>query len=96
MHNPSDVKELIPEVFYLPEILENINKIDLGGGKMEQKLDDVKLPPWAKSAEEFVRIQREALESEYVSLNLNHWIDLIFGYNRQAKRLSRQTMYSIT
>jgi hypothetical protein len=28
--NQSDVKELIPEMFYCPEILQNINKIDLG------------------------------------------------------------------
>ena len=85
LHNPSDVKELIPELFYLPEIFENINKIDLGVRQDGTKLDDVKLPPWAKSAEEFVRIQREALESEYVSLNLNHWIDLIFGYKQTGE-----------
>ena len=84
LHNPSDVKELIPE-FLSSEIFENINKIDLGVRQDGTKLDDVKLPPWAKSAEEFVRIQREALESEYVSLNLNHWIDLIFGYKQTGE-----------
>ena len=85
LHNPSDVKELVPEFFYLPEIFENINKIDLGVRQDGTKLDGVKLPPWAKSAEDFVRIQREALESEHVSLNLNHWIDLIFGYKQTGE-----------
>ena len=47
---------------------------------------DVVLPPWAKgSAHEFIRIQREALESEYVSKNLNTWIDLIFGCKQRGE-----------
>jgi len=29
-HNMADVKELIPEFFYLPEFLENSNQFDLG------------------------------------------------------------------
>jgi hypothetical protein len=42
-------------------------------------VDDVRLPPWAKNAFDFVRLNREALESDYVSEHLNEWIDLIFG-----------------
>ena len=43
-------------------------------------LADVELPPWAgASPDEFIRIQREALESEWVSEHLHEWIDLIFG-----------------
>ena len=42
-------------------------------------LGDVVLPPWASSPEEFVRINMQALESDYVSEHLNEWIDLIFG-----------------
>lgn len=48
-------------------------------------IDNVKLPPWAKgSPHEFVRLHRLALESEYVSNNLHHWIDLIFGYKQRG------------
>ena len=49
------------------------------------------LPPWANSAEEFIRIQREALESDYVSQNLHHWIDLIFGMSMRQLSLQRHT-----
>ncbi|KAK1313029.1 hypothetical protein QJS10_CPA06g00630 [Acorus calamus] len=84
--NTSDVKELIPEFFYMPEFLENLFHLDLGEKQSGEKVGDVMLPPWAKgSAREFIRKHREALESEYVSENLHHWIDLIFGYKQRGK-----------
>ncbi|XP_010275219.1 PREDICTED: protein SPIRRIG-like isoform X2 [Nelumbo nucifera] len=84
--NTSDVKELIPEFFYMPEFLENRFNLDLGEKQSGEKVGDVLLPPWAKSsAREFIRKHREALESDYVSENLHHWIDLIFGYKQRGK-----------
>ncbi|KAL3328516.1 hypothetical protein AABB24_035913 [Solanum stoloniferum] len=84
--NTSDVKELIPEFFYMPEFLENMFDLDLGEKQSGEKVGDVVLPPWAKgSVREFIRKHREALESDYVSENLHHWIDLIFGYKQRGK-----------
>lgn len=86
LSNTSDVKELIPEFFYMPEFLENSNSYHLGIKQDGEPLGDVGLPPWAKgSPEEFIHINREALESEYVSSNLHHWIDLTFGYKQRGK-----------
>ena len=87
--NQSDVKELIPEFFYCSEFLQNPNNIDLGvtQGDNPKKLGDVGLPPWAKTAKDFVRLNRMALESEYVSANLHHWIDLIFGYKQRPSHM---------
>jgi len=83
----SDVKELIPEFFFLPEFLENRNRINFGQMDSGHVVDEIILPPWANgSAIEFVRKHREALESEYVSQNLHHWIDLIFGYKQRGDR----------
>jgi len=42
------------------------------------------LPKWAKSAKDYLRLNRMALESEYVSNELHHWIDLIFGYKQKG------------
>ncbi|XP_037907722.1 neurobeachin-like protein 1 isoform X2 [Hermetia illucens] len=87
MDNPNDVKELIPEFFYFPEFLKNMNKFNLGQLQItKEKVDDVILPPWASSPEEFIEIHRRALESEYVSQNLHHWIDLIFGYKQKGPK----------
>ena len=38
-------KELIPEFFYLPHILKNVNCYDLGRRQNGELVDDVKLPP---------------------------------------------------
>ena len=75
--NMSDVKELIPEFFTNPEFLRNANALPLGTMQKGHKLGDVELPPWASSPEDFIRKHRAALESDFVSQHLHHWIDLI-------------------
>ncbi|CAG0892568.1 unnamed protein product [Cyprideis torosa] len=80
----SDVKELIPEFFYLPEMLANLNDYKLGKRDDAFEVGNVELPPWASTPEEFVRINRMALESEIVSCQLHQWIDLVFGYKQRG------------
>ncbi|XP_071443766.1 neurobeachin-like protein 1 [Hetaerina americana] len=87
MDNPNDVKELIPEFFYMPEFLTNHNGFDLGHlqGSKEQ-VNDVTLPKWASSPVDFIHKHRDALESEYVSAHLHEWIDLIFGFKQKGPK----------
>ncbi|XP_034614510.1 neurobeachin isoform X4 [Trachemys scripta elegans] len=85
----SDVKELIPEFYYLPEMFVNSNGYNLGVREDEVVVNDVELPPWAKKPEDFVRINRMALESEFVSCQLHQWIDLIFGYKQRGPEAVR-------
>ncbi|XP_076388227.1 A kinase anchor protein rugose isoform X11 [Megachile rotundata] len=87
----SDVKELIPEFFFLPEMLVNSNRYRLGRQEDGSAVGDVELPPWASSPEEFIRINRMALESEFVSCQLHQWIDLIFGYKQKGPEAVRAT-----
>jgi len=101
--NLSDVKELTPEWFYLPEFLQNSNKCDFGTLQKDRGwgtgVDHVVLPPWAKGDPElFIRKQREALESDYVSAHLHEWIDLIFGYKQkgQAAIEAQNVFYYLT
>lgn len=47
-------------------------------------VDNVSLPPWAMGDPMlFTHRHREALESDHVSRQLPHWIDLIFGYKQR-------------
>jgi len=74
----------LPEHYYLPEILMNVNKLSLGNQMQHDigvnyKIDSVFLPPWAMNYYDFVRIMRESLESKYVTENIGNWIDLTFG-----------------
>jgi len=82
--NMTDVRELVPEFFYLPEFLMNSNSYNFGVKQgTEEVIDNVILPPWAKGDPKiFIQKHREALESPYVSQHLHEWIDLIFG-NKQ-------------
>lgn len=84
IENDSDAKELIPEWFCFSNMFNNINNINLGTTQRGFKIDNVVLPKWAKSAEDFIYKHRLALESEYVSKHLNEWIDLIFGYKQSG------------
>lgn len=85
--NGSDVRELIPEFFCLPDFLANVNGYNFGdrqgsGGRV----NNVELPPWAKGDPKiFIAKHREALESPYVSQNLHLWIDLVFGHKQRGE-----------
>lgn len=72
-------------MYFLPEMFLNDNRFKFGSKEDGQQVDNVELPPWAKSPEEFIRISREALESEIVSSQIHCWIDLIFGFKQQGK-----------
>jgi len=87
----SDVREIIPEFFAFPDMF--INREGLNFGQREEdktKINHVVLPKWAKDSPHiFVSLLREALESSYVSNNINRWIDLIFGYQQQGKEAEK-------
>jgi WD40 repeat protein len=86
LHHSADVKELIPELFYCPEMFINSNNFDFGSSQNGKVMADCVLPPWSEGdPHKFVYLHREALESEYVSQHLHEWIDLIFGYKQTGK-----------
>ena len=64
----------------------NMNGYKLGTQEDGRKVSEVELPPWASTPHEFVRINRQALESEFVSCQIHQWIDLIFGYKQRGRQ----------
>ena len=79
----TDVKELIPEFFFLPEFLVNNENFNFGERQNGKLVHHVTLPPWSgNDSRLFIFIHRQALESYQVSQNLHHWIDLVFGWKQ--------------
>lgn len=56
-----------------------------------RRVHHVELPEGCSSAYEFIETHREALEGDYVSENLNKWIDMIFGYKNNGKEADLST-----
>ena len=81
-----DVRELIPEFYSIPEIYLNINNFNMGIRRNKEKVNNVKCPAWSgDNPYKFLTILNVALESDYVSSNINNWIDLVFGYKQRGK-----------
>uniref|UniRef100_A0A7E4VZY1 Non-specific serine/threonine protein kinase n=1 Tax=Panagrellus redivivus TaxID=6233 RepID=A0A7E4VZY1_PANRE len=82
----TDFKELTPEFFFLPELFQNREQLNLGLRQAGSTVGDVVLPTWCpeNNFRLFILIHRQALESAVVTANLHGWIDLIFGSKQQG------------
>ena len=80
----TDVRELIPEFFYFPEIFLNLNKLNLGQLEDGTLVDNI-TTPCENNPYNFVMTMKTVLENEKVSKILQKWVDLIFGYKARGK-----------
>jgi hypothetical protein len=77
--------ELVPEFFFSPYALQNVNEINFPDSARSNRIvGDVQCPPWASSSRDLVYKMRLALEGKFVSEHLHEWIDLIWGYRRRG------------
>ena len=79
-----DVRELIPEFFYLPEMFRNINKLNMGKLENGEEVNDV-ITPCHNNPYDFIMTMKSVLENNVVSYTIQNWIDLIFGYKAKGK-----------
>ena len=80
----TDIREIIPEFFYFPEMFININNLNMGKYDENTLINDV-ITPCDNNPFNFISELRNVLESQKVSYNINNWIDLIFGYKSKGK-----------
>ena len=78
-----DVREIIPDFFCIPEMFININNLNLGSIK-NKPVENVIMPSWCDGGPyTFIENYRSLLE--WNNLNINPWIDLIFGVTQKGK-----------
>lgn len=70
--------ELPPEFYYMPEVLVNKN-LFIRIEQTEKVVSNIFLPKWAMNEYDLIRVHREALESPYVTQQLDKWLQMIFG-----------------
>jgi len=86
----ADCRELIPEMFYLPDTYINRREINFGTMMNGVTVNHIELPSWTQTlppvdehakGNPFVYVAKmyETLESEQVRASINKWLDLIFG-----------------
>lgn len=67
--------ECIPEFYCDSQIFYSVH----------DGMADLAVPPWAGSPDEFIKLHRDALESDRVSEKLHEWIDIMFGYKMSGE-----------
>lgn len=67
--------ECIPEFYCNPQVFFSLHS----------GMTDLAVPSWAGGPEEFIKMHRDALESNRVSSQIHHWIDITFGYKMSGQ-----------
>lgn len=85
-----DVREIIPEFLFLPEMFLNINNLDMGIKSNQSKVNDVGIPKWSdEDPYKCVYYFNEIFEGDNVTEHLNEWIDLVFGYKQKGEEAQK-------
>lgn len=85
MKSQSDVKELVPQMYKVPDYLTNVSNFNFESQYDKINVANVELPKWAKNDRHFMQVMCRFLEARYVTKHLNSWIDLIFGVNSRGQ-----------
>ena len=88
-----DIREIIPEFYYQPEMLNNNNNLNLAQDRFDSNgikvvINNVDLPPWSNNNSiDFILEHRKHLESD--EIHINQWIDLIFGSHQRGENAEK-------
>lgn len=80
----ADIRELIPEFYFLPELFLNLQKLNMGKLQSDIQVNNVQLPAFTNSPFVYVVANKLALEGEICSKILHEWIDLIWGFKSRG------------
>lgn len=86
----NDVFKSVPKMFqYVTSESEDFRELVPEFFFQPEVFNHIELPPWSHSPIEFVYLNRKALEGDYVSSNLDSWIDLIWGFLNKGREATK-------
>ena len=92
----SDLREFIPELYYFPDLFFNKNQLKLGTLSTGEEIDDIYIKNKNEDKLEKYNYLKE-LKNYFLNdkdLNINPWIDLIFGVNQEKSSELGRSYYS--
>ena len=88
-------REIIPELFSIPEIFINLNDNDFGQQKEGIRVHNISFEPYAKNAFEFSYLLKDLMNNdEEINKEINKWFDFIFGVNQTGNYISKNNNYT--
>ena len=84
-------RELIPELFTIPEIYLNLNYNDFGKRTDSIRVHNITFGPYAKNPFEFCYLLKNLLNNNIeINNNINKWFDFVFGVNQIENYISNK------
>ena len=81
--NLENNREMIPELFSIPEIYINFNDNDFGKQKNGLRIHNISFQPYAKNPIQFCYLIKDLINNNIdVNNQINKWFDFIFGVNQ--------------
>ena len=94
--NMNNNREMIPELYSIPEIYINLNDNDFGKQKEGVRVHNINFQPYSDNPIEFIYLIKDLINNNIeINNQINKWFDFIFGINQLGnyssnKNLSRQ------
>ena len=87
----SDLREMIPEIYYFPDLYANTNDLCLGMNSKGQDINNISVKEKINNQnedpyEKYEFLSRYKNYLEFENLKLNKWINLIFGKNQKETK----------
>ena len=102
----SDLRELIPEFFYLPEMFMNLNSINYNQRANGELVDDAIIPEYISERNNIEKLKNKTnyekmfifvddmkTQLEYLEKNMSYWINLIFGTKQRYDNIEKKQYF---
>ena len=91
--NLGNNRELIPELFSIPEIYINLNNNDFGKQKEGLRIHNISFQPYAENPFHFCYLLKDLLNNnDEINNKINRWFDFIFGINQLGNYTNNKNM----